>query len=199
MRMASGEPEARRATGEFGMMERAANALLGAASGGILGLLISGLVGMILRTEQGSPMALTAGVTVLLAVLMAAGNARQKQVLPPVVPRAVWGVLLTSVALLITLAVFLFQSAYIQSVTSAGARVQLPLPIWPVSRIALLVSLCSILLGLVSAVAGWAELAAKLGEYTGGKWVAMSVLVAGAWAGLALICYVMGYGFTFLG
>ena len=180
------------------VMERVAAALLGAASGAVLGLLVAGLLGMV-RQGGSAPIALTVGLTIFLAVGMAAVNLHQKQPEQPVSERAVWGVALTAVALLIALAVLLLQSAYIQGATSAGRPVQHPLEVWPVSRAALWASLILVLLGIVSSLWSLVELAARRGASGSGKWVAMAVLAGGASAGLALICYIMGYGFTFVG
>ncbi|MBI3694149.1 MAG: hypothetical protein HY238_04835 [Acidobacteria bacterium] len=178
-------------------MERVGAALLGAASGGVLGVLVAGLLGMV-RGGGSPPIALTAGLAVFLAVGMAAMNLHQKQPEQPVSPRAVWCVALTAVALLITLGVFLLQSAYVQGATKAGRPVHYPLEVWPISRVALWTSLAAVLLGVVSSLWSLLELAARRGAPGSGKWVAMAVLAGGAWVGLALICYIMGYGFTFV-
>lgn len=176
-------------------LQGAGAAMLGAASGGVLGLLAAGALGMIYKTDQGPPVALTGGLSIFLAAVMGMLAARQKPQQPPPAPRAVWGVMLTSGALLMTLTVFLFQTAYVQRLHAAGEQVVLPLAIWPVSRAALQLSLVCVLLGVLAALAGWAEIVTKRGQY-GGKWIAISVLAGGAWAGLALICYFMGRGFT---
>ena len=177
-------------------MEKVASGLLGGASGGVLGLLLSSFI----RTGQHgrTPLAVMAVLTLGLAIGMALLNLRQKQEPLPVAPRAVWGLALTAAALLIALAVFLFQSAYIHMITGGG-QVQHPLSIWPVSRVALGLSLFSVLSGVALAFLGLAEMTAKRGEYGGRKWVVMALLAAGAWAGLALACYSMGYGLAIIG
>jgi hypothetical protein len=178
-------------------VEWTANLLLGAGSGGLMGLLIAGVIG-IRHGPDGAPLAVTLLLTAGLAAIMAFLSVRQEPPARPVAPRVAWGVLLTGAALVIALAVYLFQGAYIQSVRGSGGRAEPPLPIWPVSRAALGASLVSLLAGLAAALLGWAELAANRERYGGGKWVALSVLAAGAWLALALACYVIGYGFTFI-
>ncbi|HYM12523.1 MAG TPA: hypothetical protein VEU62_17430 [Bryobacterales bacterium] len=179
-------------------VERTAVALLGAASGGVLGLLAAGFLARLRHSGQDMSIAVTAGLSVLLAAGMAAVNLRQKPAPLPVAPRIAWGTLLAAAALLLTLAVFLFQGAYVQGVASSGGQIHLPLPIWPISRAALLASLALVLAGVLAGLAGLGQLSAQRGRYSGGKWVAMSVLLGAAWAGLGLACYIMACGITFL-
>jgi hypothetical protein len=178
--------------------QRAAAALLGASSGSVLGLIVAGVIGALFKMPVGPPVALTGALSALLAAVMATLSARQKPPSQPPAPRAVWGVILTSAALLIALVVFLFQTAYVQRIQAAGERIVLPLAIWPVSRAMLAVSLGLAVLGVLAALAASIELMAKRGRYSA-KWIAVAVLVGGAWAGLAAICYFMGRGFTLLG
>jgi len=189
------EPEGERseapAPGEA--MEKAARGLMGAASGGVMGLVVSGLLGLGRPTEGGASITGMLGLTVLFAAGMGILNGRQKRIGLPAPPRAVVGVMLTSAALLITQAVFLIQSAHMPAVTGGGGHMEL------LSRSGLWVSLILVGLGVVAALLGWAEMATQKGKYGGGKWVAMSILAASAWAGLALACYNIGYGFVFAG
>jgi hypothetical protein len=175
-------------------MERVANALAAAASGGVFGLLLSGLTAMARGQGQGSPAALTWVLAVAFAVVLAVLSRRLELPALPVAPGAAWGVTLTASALLLTLAVFLSQVAYTQAVGGAG-RVQLPLPIWPVAQAALLLSMGAVVAGVAAALAGWAQLVRRRGHLSGGNWVALSVLIGGAWGGLALACYLTGHGF----
>jgi hypothetical protein len=175
---------------------RTAAALLGASSGGVLGLLVATLLGGVWPSPQGMPVPVTASLAVFLAIAMALVNLRQPSPAQPIVPRAAWAVVLNSLALLLTLGVFLFQSAYLQGLNAAGQRAELPLPIWPASRAALIVALALIVLGVVSMLIGWIEVATRRG-YTGAKWLAQALLIGGAWAGLGLVCYITGYGLRF--
>ncbi|MBI3666675.1 MAG: hypothetical protein HY236_10710 [Acidobacteria bacterium] len=133
-------------------------------------------------------------ITVALAVLMAVLNVHQKPGAKPTAPRVALAVLLTSTALLIAQGVFLLQASHIQGIRAGGGRVQLPLSIWPVSRLGLLLSMVLAGLGVLLAFFGWAEMRREREKYGGGRGVAMAVLSGTAWAGLALVCYAMGYG-----
>jgi hypothetical protein len=179
-------------------VERAAVALLGAASGGVLGLLAAGFVARLRHSGQDMSIAVTAGLSILLAAGMAAVNLRQKPSAVPVAPRIAWGTLLSAAALLLTLAVFLFQGAYVQGITSGGGQIHLPLAIWPISRAVLLASLALVLVGVMAGLAGLGQLSAQRGRYSGGKWIAMSLLLGAAWVGLGFACYIMACGITFL-
>ncbi len=175
---------------------RAATALLGAGSGGVLGMLTATLVGAVWPGARGTPVPVTAGLVVFLAIAMAMVNLRQPPPPPSLVPRAAWAVVFNSLALLLTLGVFLFQSAYIQGTNASGTPVRLPLPVWPMAQAALVAALALVILGLASAIIAWIEVA-TLGCSTGAKWLAHSLLIGGAWLGLALVCYVMGHGLAF--
>lgn len=182
-----------------GRLETVARGLMGAGSGGVLGLLVAGLLGAGNQSGQGISVAWMAALMLCFAAGVALLNLLQKKAAIPAAPRVLWGAVLTSVALLITLAVFLFQSLHIEAIIAKGGRVELPLSIWPVSRLALWVSLIAVVLGVVAAFLGWAEVSREEGRYSGRKWVATAMLAAAAWAGLALACYTVGYGFVFAG
>jgi hypothetical protein len=177
-------------------MERVARTSMGAASGGVLGLLASGLLGMG-RQGGNTPVLWTVLLTVVFAAAMAWLNQRVSRPAEPAPPRAVLGVIFTSGALLLTLAVFLTQSVHIELLMGSGAKVDLPLSIWPVSRAALLVSVFATVVGVLVALIGWIESAR--GKSKAGNWVAMSLLAAGAWGGLAMAVYATGHGIVFGG
>ncbi len=175
-------------------METIARALMGAGSGGVLGLMLSGFAGRF--AGQGLSAVWTVVLTALFAGLLAWLNMRDRQPLPAAPPASL-GVALTSGALLLTLAVFLAQSTFVQTLLARGEPVRTPLPIWPVSQAALLLSLVLAAAGMVATFLGWAQSSRQKGKYLTGKWVGMAILSAGAWAALALACYVTGYGFDF--
>jgi len=177
-------------------MEKLARALLGAGSGGVLGLLVSGLLGLGKPGAGALSLAILIGITMGTAVLVALLNLRQPPPAKPTAPRAAFSVVATASALLITLAVFLFQSAHIHALNSTGARVELPLSTWPISRAALLVSLAATGIGIMAAFLGWLEMAQDRERYGGSRMIAMAFLAAAAWAGLAFACYISGCGFV---
>jgi hypothetical protein len=177
-------------------MERLARLLVGAASGGVMGLLVAGLLGLGKQTTGTMSIFGTVAVILGFAGVMGLLNLRGKQTETPA-PRCLLAVTLTSAALLITLLVFLIQSVQVQAITAQGGKVELPLSVWPVSRIALLLSLVLTVVGIVTSFLGWAQAAREPLKYKAGKWVAMSLLTGGAWIGLAVACYGMGYGFVF--
>ena len=177
-----------------GRLEKPARALLGAASGGLMGLLVAGLIGMGKPTPEGPAVGQTLAIAAGLAALMALLNLRQKPGEKPTAPRVNLAVTLSASALLLAQVIFFFQAAHIQGLRAGGGQVQLPLSIWPVAKVALLLSAVLAGLGVLAAFLGWAELAGERGRYGGGKGVAMALLSGAAWAGLALACYAMGYG-----
>lgn len=176
-------------------LEQLANGLIGGVSGGLLGLIAAGFTGSRLGPGAAS-MALTAIFTVGFGVLVAVVNVRSKPPEQPVAPRAVWGVLLTGAAVLIVIAVFLLETAYVVAASSSGQTVQPPLAIWPVCRAVLTASLLSLVCGFAAALAGWSQLSQNRSKYTGNKWVALSIMASGAWAVLTFACYVAGHGFS---
>ena len=175
-------------------METLARALMGAGSGGVLGLMVAGFASRL--TGRDLTAVWTVALTALFAVLLAWLNMRDRQPLPAAPPSSL-GVALTAAALVLTLAVFLTQSTYVQTRLGRGEQVRTPLPIWPVSQAVLMLSLVLAVAGMVATFLGWAQSTRQKGRYLTGKWVAMAILSAGAWAALALACYVTGHGFDF--
>lgn len=175
--------------------EQLANGLIGGVSGGLMGLIVGGFIGSRLGPGLLS-IAITMILTIALGIVVAMVNVQSKLPAQPVAPRAVWGVLLTGVALLIVLAVYLLEAAYAAVLRSDGQSVKLPLAIWPACRTALMASLVALVSGFAAALAGWSQVSENKGKYTGNKWLALSILASGAWLVLAFACYVAGYGFS---
>ena len=171
-------------------MEKAARLLLGAASGGVLGLVLSGMF------RAGAWVA--AGVTVIAAAGLALLSSRLRPSGPPPPPRSVWAGICGGTAILIALAVLFMQSFYIQSATLQGKQPELPLPIWPVSRSLLWITVLVAGLGMLSGMAGWMELQRERGKYRGGSFIATGFLACVSSIALAAACYTMGYGLPFL-
>ena len=163
-------------------MQKAARALMGAASGSVLGLLLSGFFGLGSQTGAGVSIAIMVGLAVVLAIGMAMLNLRQKPAVQPVAPRIVLAGILTPAALLITVVVFLFRSAYIRTSTGSEGQIPLASPL----RGALWVSLFLAAVGIFAALVGWTELRRQPGRYSGGRWIAVAILTGGACAVLVL-------------
>ncbi len=182
-----------------GRLERAARAMIGAASGGVLGLIVAGLLGLGRRITGTGAMLGTVGVVVVCAAAMAVLNLRGRRDMEPAPPRGAFGVILSAAGLLLTLVVFLAQSTYIQMLAARGEKTELPLPIWPMSRLALIVSLIAAIVGVIAAFMGWIQGMRTPGIQRPGRWVAMALLAAGAWLGIALAVYATGRGLIFGG
>ena len=173
--------------------------MIGASSGGVLGLLLAGLLGLGQRFTGTVAMVGTVLVIGGCALALAMVNLRGKPEEGPSASRALYGVVLTSGGLLLTLLAFLVQSVYIQILTGRGAKTQPPLAIWPFSRILLVISLLAAAAGVAAALLGAIQSSRLPERPRAGRWVAMSLLTAGAWVGLALAVYATGYGLVFGG
>ena len=179
------------------VMDQAARALIGAASGGVLGVLLAGIAGLGRRFTGPGAMAAMVATVVACAAAMAVVNLRSTKGDAPPGPRSAWGVTLSATALLLTLVLFMAQSLYIQILTGEGQAVEAPLAIWPVSRVALMAAALLVAAGLLAALLGWIQGIRSPGVSRAGRWMAMAVLAAGAWAGVALMVVASGRGLVF--